>query len=309
MKKKVVIIGAGVAGYTAAIYTARAGLEPIIITGNTVGGQLTLSHEIENYPGFINPISGIELTEKMYEQAKRLGAEFLIDNVEKIDSHSRPFTVHTSNDRQIETDSIILATGASARWLHVDGEDEFRGKGVSACATCDGFFYRGKTVIVVGGGNTAVYESIYLSDIAEKVYHVHRGEFFRAEKVLQDKLFKKDNVEIIWNSEVKKIMGENGGVEQARILDRKTMEETTLDIDGIFVAIGQEPSTGFLKGSVDLDDRGFIITEKDSTSTTIEGIYAAGDAMDPDFQQAIVAAGTGCKAAMQVEKYLIKKDK
>ncbi len=308
MRRKVVIIGAGCAGYTAAIYAARAGLEPVVITGENVGGQLTLTHEIENYPGFIHPLSGIELTDNMYEQAKRLGAEFIIDNVEKISSHSHPFVIHTSQDRHIETDSIILATGASARWLHVPGEEQFRGKGVSACATCDGFFYRGKTVIVIGGGNTAVYESIYLSDIAEKVYHVHRGDFFRCEKVLEEQLLQKENVEIIWNSEVTEIMGDQG-VERARVVNRQTNEDQILEIDGIFVAIGQEPSTKFLKGSVDLDDRGFILTKPDSTQTTIEGIFAAGDAMNPTFQQAIIAAGTGCQAALEVEKYLIKRQK
>ena len=303
---KVLIIGSGPAGYTAAIYTARANLQPLMVMGMEPGGQMTVTTDVENYPGFADVIQGPWLMEQMQEQAKSVGTAMIHDLIVEVDFTARPFRA-TGDSGDIYTgDTVIIATGAQARWLGLESEEKFKGFGVSACATCDGFFYRGKNVIVVGGGNTAVEEAIYLTNHAEKVTLVHRRDALRSEKILQDRLFKNPKIDVIWNSVLSEVIGTEDplGVTGARLRNVQTGEETDIAVDGVFVAIGHDPATGVFRGVVATDDEGYILTAPDSTATDIPGVFAAGDVKDKVFRQAVTAAGMGCMAALEAEKYI-----
>lgn len=308
---KVLIIGSGPAGYSAAIYASRALLEPTLIAGMEQGGQLTITTEVENYPGFAEPIQGPWLMEQMLEQAKNVGAEIVNDHIVSVDLDNRPFKAIGDGGQVYSGDALIIATGAKARWLGLDSEQQFMGFGVSACATCDGFFYRDKNVIVVGGGNTAVEEALYLSNLAKKVTLIHRRDELRSEKILQKRLFKKDNIEIIWDSVLEEISGEKTvppSVTGARIKNVKSGEITELPIDGIFVAIGHAPQTELFEGKLKKKPSGYLWTAPDSTATEIPGVYAAGDITDDIYRQAVTAAGMGCMAALEAEKYLAENE-
>ncbi|MCX8996547.1 thioredoxin-disulfide reductase [Rhizobiaceae bacterium BDR2-2] len=310
---KVLIIGSGPAGYTAAIYAARAMLKPVLIAGLEQGGQLMITTDVENYPGFADPIQGPWLMEQMLGQAKHVGAEIVNDLVTKVDTSTRPFTVETDSGTVWTADTLIIATGAKAKWLGIESEQHFQGFGVSACATCDGFFYRNRDVIVVGGGNSAVEEALYLSNIARSVTVVHRRDTFRSEKILQERLFAKENVNVLWNTEVAEITGTAAkppmppSVTGARLRDTRTGEIRDVAIDGVFVAIGHAPATELFSDSLKLKDSGYLWTAPDSTATSLEGIFAAGDVTDDTFRQAITAAGMGCMAALEAERYLTAK--
>ncbi|WP_411196698.1 thioredoxin-disulfide reductase [Rhizobium sp.] len=307
---KVLIIGSGPAGYTAAVYAARAMLKPVLIAGLEQGGQLMITTDVENYPGFADPIQGPWLMEQMLQQAKHVGAEIVNDLVTEVDMNQRPFVARTDSGQVWTADTLIIATGAKAKWLGIESEQHFQGFGVSACATCDGFFYRNKDVIVVGGGNSAVEEALYLSNIAKSVTLVHRRDFFRAEKILQERLFAKENVKVLWNTEVAEITGAPAkppmpqSVSGARLRDVRTGVITEMPIDGVFVAIGHAPATELFKDKLKLKDNGYLWTAPDSTATSLEGVYAAGDVTDDTFRQAITAAGLGCMAALEAERYL-----
>jgi thioredoxin reductase (NADPH) len=307
---KVLIIGSGPAGYTAAVYAARAMLQPVLIAGMEQGGQLMITTDVENYPGFADPIQGPWLMEQMLQQAKHVGAEIVNDLVTEVDTTQRPFVLRTDSGTVWTAETLIIATGAKAKWLGIDSEQHFQGFGVSACATCDGFFYRNKDVIVVGGGNSAVEEALYLSNIARSVTVVHRRDFFRAEKILQERLFQKPNVKILWNSEVAEVTGIAAkapmppSVTGVHLRDVKSGTITDMTVDGVFVAIGHAPATELFKGKLKLKDNGYLWTAPDSTATSIDGIYAAGDVTDDTFRQAITAAGMGCMAALEAERYL-----
>ena len=307
---KVLIIGSGPAGYTAAIYAARAMLEPVLIAGMEQGGQLMITTDVENYPGYADPIQGPWLMEQMLGQAKHVGAEIVSDLVTNVDLSSRPFHVKTDSGQDWIADAIIIATGAKAKWLGIESEKAYQGFGVSACATCDGFFYRNKDVIVVGGGNSAVEEALYLSNIATSVTVVHRRDSFRSEKILQERLFAKENVKIEWNSEIAEITGEQlyppvpAAVNAVKIRNTKTGEVTGRPIDGIFVAIGHAPATELFATQLRMKPNGYLWTAPDSTATNIEGVFAAGDVTDDTFRQAVTAAGMGCMAALEAERFL-----
>lgn len=307
----VIIIGSGPAGYTAAIYTGRAMLSPLVLTGLQPGGQLTITTDVENYPGFAMPIQGPWLVEQMALQAANMGATLWHHSATSVDLSKRPFTVITDNNLTLTCDALILATGAKAKWLGLESEAYYMGGGVSACATCDGFFYRNKPVIVVGGGNSAVEEAMYLSNIASSVTIIHRRDSFKAEQILQERLFKIKNINIIWNSEVEEIIGQPalyaGGLPQASgviIKNRETGSKQTIAADGIFIAIGHSPSTELVDGKLKIKPNGYIWTTPGSTRTSIDGVFAAGDVADDIFRQAVTAAGTGCMAALEAEKYL-----
>ena len=307
---KVLIIGSGPAGYTAAIYTARAMLKPTLVQGMQPGGQLTITTDVENYPGFGDVIQGPWLMEQMEQQAKSVGTDIITDMIKSVDFSQRPFEAIGESGDLYTADSIIISTGAQARWLGIDSEKKFSGFGVSACATCDGFFFKDKEVIVVGGGNSAVEEALYLTGMAKKVYLVHRRDTLRAEKILQDRLFAHEKIECIWNSQVQEIIGKDDplnvtGVKLKSTVDGKVTEK---NIDGVFIAIGHDPATGIFKGQVDMDSENYIITEPDSTLTSVEGVYAAGDVKDKTYRQAVTAAGMGCMAALEAEKYLASKE-
>jgi thioredoxin reductase (NADPH) len=307
---KVLIIGSGPAGYTAAIYAARAMLEPVLIAGLEQGGQLMITTDVENYPGYADPIQGPWLMEQMLGQAKHVGAEIVNDIVTSVDLSSRPFHVQTDSGQKWIAETVIISTGAKAKWLGIDSEKKFQGFGVSACATCDGFFYRNKDVIVVGGGNSAVEEALYLSNIARSVTVVHRREGFRSEKILQERLFQRNNVSVLWNSEIAEITGEQlhppmpASVTGVTIRNTKTGELTARAIDGLFVAIGHAPATELFADQLRMKPNGYLWTAPDSTATNIEGVFAAGDVTDDTFRQAITAAGMGCMAALEAERYL-----
>ena len=307
---KVLIIGSGPAGYTAAIYAARAMLKPVLIAGLDQGGQLMITTDVENYPGFADPIQGPWLMEQMLGQARHVGAEIVNDLVTTVDVSKRPFTVTCDSGAVWTADTLIIATGAKAKWLGIESEQIFQGFGVSACATCDGFFYRNRDVIVVGGGNSAVEEALYLSNIAKSVTVVHRRDTFRSEKILQERLFAKDNVKVLWNTEVAEITGTPAkppmppSVTGATLRDTKTGETRDVVTDGVFVAIGHAPAVELFKDSLKLKDNGYLWTAPDSTATNIEGVFAAGDVTDDTFRQAITAAGMGCMAALEAERYL-----
>lgn len=305
-KTKVLIIGSGPAGYSAAVYTSRAMLKPIMVTGMEPGGQLTTTTDVENYPGFAKAIQGPWLMEEMKKQAKNVGTEFVTDIISNVDFSKRPFVCKGQNGNTFVSDTVIISTGAQARWLGIENEESFKGFGVSSCATCDGFFYKGKEVAVVGGGNAAVEEAIYLSGIASKVYLIHRRDELRAEKMLQEKIFKNKKIEIIWNTVVEKVNGTDNpkNLESITIKNVKDNLTKELKIHGFFVAIGHNPATSIFKNQIKMDDEGYIITNPDSTATNIEGVFAAGDVKDKIFRQAITAAGMGCMAALEAEKLL-----
>ena len=306
MHSKVLIIGSGPAGYTAAIYAARAMLEPTLVQGLQPGGQLTITTDVENYPGYGDVIQGPWLMEQMQEQAKNVGTNIINDIIKSVDFKCKPFKAISESGTEYTADSVIISTGAQARWLGLDSEKKFQGYGVSACATCDGFFFKEKKVAVIGGGNSAVEEALYLTNFASKVYLVHRRDELRAEKILQDRLFKNEKVECVWDSELKEIVGDEDplNVKSIKIKNTKTNETRSIELDGVFVAIGHDPATQIFRDQVEMDEDGYIITKPDSTLTNVEGVYAAGDVKDKIYRQAGTAAGMGCMAALEAEKYL-----
>jgi thioredoxin reductase (NADPH) len=301
--RNVVIIGGGPAGYTAAIYAARAAASPLLIEGFEPGGQLMTTTEIENFPGFEESIAGPELMNRMKAQAGRVGTDFLTDAVENVDLSSRPFRVKTSSG-EVLAKTLIIATGAKAKWLGIESEQKFMGRGVSACATCDGFFYRGKVVAVVGGGDTACEEAIYLTNHATKVYLIHRRDELRASKIMADRLLANPKIEPVWFSVVDEILGDDSGVTGVRLKSTKDDSAKELAIDGIFMAIGHQPAVDFLGGKLELTETGNIKTAPDSTRTSVKGVFAAGDVQDSVFRQAVTAAGTGCMAAIEATRLL-----
>ena len=302
--EKVVIIGAGAAGLTAAIYTARANLKPVVIAGLQPGGQMTITTDVENYPGFANVIQGPWLMTEMQAQAENVGARVVYDIVTAIDASNRPFTLSLDSGGQMTADSLVLATGAQARWLGLESEQAFNGRGVSACATCDGFFYKGREVAVIGGGNTAVEEALYLANICDKVTLVHRRDSLRAEQIMQDRLLKHDRIEVLWNREVAEVLGDDSGVSGLRLASTSGEDDLEIAVQGMFVAIGHDPATAAFAGVVDLDDEGYILAEKGGTRTSVGGIFAAGDCVDKIYRQAVTAAGMGCMAALDAERWL-----
>ncbi len=310
MKTRVLILGSGAAGLTAAIYAARAGLKPVVVHGLQPGGQMTITTDVENYPGFADVIQGPWLMEQMQKQAEHVGAEFISDLITDVDLTARPLRLTGDSGETYEADALIIATGAQAKWLGLPSEQKFQGFGVSACATCDGFFYRGKDVVVIGGGNTAVEEALYLSGLAKSVTLVHRRDTLRAEKILQDRLMAKDNVEIVWNATLEEIVGDKDplGVTGVKLKDTVTGEVTERLTDGVFVAIGHKPATELFVGKLPMKDNGYLITAPDSTATEIEGVYAAGDVTDDIYRQAVTAAGMGCMAALEAEKLLADRE-
>ena len=306
MHSKVLIIGSGPAGYTAAIYAARAMLEPTLVQGLQPGGQLTITTDVENYPGYGDVIQGPWLMEQMQEQAKNVGTNIINDIIKSVDFKTKPFKAISESGTEYTADSVIISTGAQARWLGLDSEKKFQGFGVSACATCDGFFFKEKKVAVIGGGNSAVEEALYLTNFASKVYLVHRRNELRAEKILQDRLFKNKKVECVWDSELKEIIGDEDplNVKSINIKNTKTSETSNIKLDGVFIAIGHDPATQIFRDQVEMDEEGYIMTKPDSTLTNVEGVYAAGDVKDKIYRQAVTAAGMGCMAALEAEKYL-----
>jgi thioredoxin reductase (NADPH) len=302
--EQVVIIGAGAAGLTAGIYTARANLSPVILAGLQPGGQMTITTDVENYPGFANVIQGPWLMTEMQSQAENVGARVIYDIVTAVDASSRPFVLSLDSGGQMTADTIILATGAQARWLGLESEQTFNGRGVSACATCDGFFYKGREVAVIGGGNTAVEEALYLANICEKVTLVHRRDTLRAEQIMQDRLLRNKKIEVLWNRQVAEVLGDDGGVSGLRLASTVGEAELEIAVHGMFVAIGHDPATAAFAGVVDLDDEGYILAEKGGTRTSVSGIFAAGDCVDKIYRQAVTAAGMGCMAALDAERWL-----
>lgn len=300
------ILGSGPAGYTAAIYAARAMQKPVLISGPQSGGQLMQTGDIENFPGFPEKISGAELMERMRQQAENLGTEMIEEIAVNVDLSSRPFTVTLESDDVYTCDALIIATGASAKWLNLENEDDLRGLGVSACATCDGFFYRNKRVAVIGGGNTAVEEALYLANLASEVYLIHRRDSLRAEKVMQERLLSHPKIKPVWNSVVEGYIGrkENGGLTGLRLKNVQTNETSELNVDGAFVAIGYAPNTDLFKNQLELNETGFIVTQNGTAKTSVEGVFAAGDVQELFFRQAVTAAAGGCRAALEAEKYL-----
>jgi thioredoxin reductase (NADPH) len=303
---KLIIIGSGPAGYTAAIYAARALLEPVMISGFQPGGQLMITTDVENYPGFADVIQGPWLMEQMRLQAEHVGTHMISDHITKVDLKQRPFRLEGDSGAVYTCDALIVATGAQAKWLGLPSEALFQGFGVSACATCDGFFFRGKEVVVVGGGNTAVEEALYLANLAKKVTVVHRRDTFRAERILQDRLFKHPNVEVVWNSAVEEICGSQNpsSVTHVRLKNTVSGQVSELKTDGVFVAIGHKPSTELFAGQLDMKQGGYLLTKPGTTETNVPGVFAAGDVADDVYRQAVTAAGLGCMAALETERYL-----
>jgi thioredoxin reductase (NADPH) len=306
MHNKLIILGSGPAGLTAAIYAARAMLKPILIQGGQPGGQMTITTDVENYPGFADVIQGPWLMEQMSAQAAHVGTEMIMDQIARVDLSQQPFRLEGESGDTYTCDALIIATGAQARWLGLPSEESFKGHGVSACATCDGFFYKGKEVLVVGGGNTAVEEALFLTNFANKVTIVHRREAFRAEKITQERLFKHPKIEVIWNSVLAEVLGTSDpkSVTGVRLQNVKTQRISELAVDGVFIAIGHVPATGLFKGQLGMNDGGYLATSPDSTRTSIPGVFAAGDVKDEIFRQAVTAAGMGCMAALEAERYL-----
>ena len=302
----VLIIGSGPAGYTAAVYTARASLRPHLVTGMETGGQMTITTDVENYPGFAEVIQGPWLMEQMQGQATAVGTEMHTDLITNVDFSKRPFKCVGDTGDIYFAETVIIATGAQARWLGLPTEEKFMGFGVSACATCDGFFYRGKEVAVVGGGNTAVEEALYLTNHATKVTLIHRRDELRAEKILQNRLFSNKKIEVLWDTAVEEIVGTEDplGVTSIKIKNTKNENISELTVDGLFIAIGHDPATKLFVGHLDMDEEGYIITASDSTATSVPGIFAAGDVQDKEFRQAVTAAGTGCMAALEAEQFI-----
>ena len=303
---RIAIIGSGPAGYTAAIYASRAMLEPVLIQGLQPGGQLTITTEVENYPGFADVIQGPWLMEQMEAQAKHVGTEIITDLITDVDVTRRPFVLTGDSGTKYIADSVIIATGAQAKWLGLPSEQTFQGFGVSACATCDGFFFRGKAVAVVGGGNTAVEEALFLTNFASKVTVIHRRDEFRAERILQNRLFDNEKIEVVWDTTVEEILGGDNprGVTGARVKNVKTGETREIAADGVFVAIGHAPATELFKDKLEMKAGGYLMTAPDSTATSIAGIFAAGDVTDDIYRQAVTAAGMGCMAALEAERWL-----
>lgn len=307
----VLIIGSGPAGYTAAIYAARANLSPVLVTGMEPGGQLTITTDVENYPGFADPIQGPWLMEQMRAQAEHVGTKLITDMIVDVDFSKRPFTAKGDSGTTYTAETVIICTGAKARWLGIESERAYRGYGVSACATCDGFFYRGKEVAVIGGGNSAVEEALFLTQFASKVTLIHRRDSLRAEKIAQDRLFSNPKISVIWDSAVEEILGNPPGTKDApigvtgiKLKNLKTNAISEVKLDGVFVAIGHDPATELFKGKINMDEGGYILTAPDSTATNIEGVYAAGDVKDKVFRQAVTAAGSGCMAALEADRFL-----
>ncbi len=307
-KTPILIIGSGPAGYTAGIYAARAGLKPILVSGEQIGGQLTITTDVENFPGFPKPILGSELMQNMRLQAQNVGVEIVDDKISKVDFNQHPFRCISENNNLFLSESVIISTGASARWLGIPSEQKFLGFGVSGCATCDGFFYRNRDVAVVGGGNTAAEEALYLTNFANSVTLIHRRDSLRADQTMQKRLFSNPKIAIEWNSVVEEILGTENplSVTGVKLKNVTTNQIKEIKIDGIFIAIGYHPNTEIFKGQIELDKDGYIKTLPDSCKTNIPGIFAAGDVKDSQFRQAIVAAGSGCIAALEAEKYLSK---
>ncbi|MEA1650195.1 thioredoxin-disulfide reductase [Nitrospirillum sp. BR 11164] len=315
-RTKVLIIGGGPAGYTAGIYAARANLQPILVQGMQPGGQLMITTEVENYPGFAQAVQGPDLMEQMRQQAEHVGTTLVYDVITSVDFSQRPFVCKADSGDEFVADTVIIATGAQARWLGVAGEQEFQGAGVSACATCDGFFFRGKEVAVIGGGNTALEEALYLTHHASKVTLIHRRDAFRGEKILHDRVFANPKIEVLWNHKVDRVLGKGGAADGG--FDLNNPKQVTglalsntltgggreLPLDGVFVAIGHDPATAIFKGHVEMDDEGYVITAPDSTRTNVPGVFAAGDVKDKIFRQAVTAAGMGCMAALEAERFL-----
>ncbi|WP_022727604.1 thioredoxin-disulfide reductase [Fodinicurvata sediminis] len=303
---KVLILGSGPAGYTAAVYAARANMEPMLIQGLQPGGQLSITTDVENYPGFADAIQGPWLMEQMQEQARNVGTELVSDIIVEVELDSRPIRCHGDSGTIYTGDTLIISTGAQARWLGLESETRFMGAGVSACATCDGFFYRGKKVAVVGGGNTAAEEALFLTNFAESVTLIHRRDELRAEKIMQERLFRNPKIECIWDSVVEEVLGEDNppGVTGLRLRNLKDGSTRELETDGLFVAIGHDPATKLFQGQLPMDDEGYIITAPDSTDTGVPGVFAAGDVKDKVYRQAVTAAGMGCMAALEAERFL-----
>ena len=303
---KVLIVGSGAAGYTAAIYASRANLKPALVRGIQPGGQLTITTDVENYPGFAEAVQGPWLMDQIHEQAKNVGTEMFEDTIVEADLSARPFRAVGDSGAVYTGDTLIIATGASARWLGLESEQKFSGYGVSACATCDGFFFREKPVAVIGGGNTAVEEALFLTNFATKVSLIHRRDELRADKILQDRLFGNDKIEPVWDSVLEEVLGTEDppGVIGARIKNVKSGEVLELSVEGIFIAIGHDPNTELFKGQLDMDDDGYIITAPDSTATSVPGVFATGDVQDKVYRQAVTAAGTGCMGALEAERFL-----
>ena len=304
-KEKVIIIGSGAAGLTAAIYAARANLKPLVIEGIQPGGQLTITTDVENYPGYADVVQGPWMMEQMRLQAEKVGARIISDIVTSVDFKKNNKIINLDSGKTLETQTVIITTGAQAKWLGLKSENDFNGKGVSACATCDGFFYKNKEVAVVGGGNTAVEEALYLSNICSKVTLIHRRNELRSEKILQKRLFDKDNIKIIWNNVVSEIKGNENGVNAIELSSTVSKKTEIINVDGVFIAIGHSPSTEAFSGVLDMDDEGYIIALKPGTClTNIDGVFAAGDCVDKVYRQAVTAAGMGCMAALDAEKWI-----
>lgn len=302
----ILIIGSGPAGYTAGIYASRTGKNTILVSGNEIGGQLTLSNDVENFPGFENPITGGELMETMKKQAFNLGVNIINDTIVEVDFSNLPFECSSQNHNVFYTKSIIIATGASAKWLDIESEEAYKGYGISVCATCDGYFYKGKDVAVVGGGNTALEEALYLANFARSVTIIHRRESLRADIKAQEKIKQHPKINIKYNATIEKFIGEDKNLKAIKIKNVQNDKEEIIKIDGVFIAIGHKPNTEFLRGEINLDDSGYIITKPDSCQTNIEGVFACGDVKDPKFRQAIIAAGSGAMAAIEASRWLRK---
>ena len=303
-QQKCTIIGAGPAGYTAAIYAARANLTPLMLTGAQPGGQLMITNDVENFPGYPKGINGPQMMEEFKEQAVRFGTDIRFNQVIEIDFSQHPYVMKLDNGSEIASDSIIVATGASAKWLGLESEQRLNGSGVSACAVCDGFFYRGKEVVIVGGGDSACEEALYLSNLCPTVHMIVRKDHLRASQIMQDRVLKKENIKVYWNTETLEVLGENEVV-GVKVMNNHTTEEIGLKADGFFVAIGHTPNSSFLQPDIQTDEQGYIITKSDSTETNIPGVFACGDVQDKKFRQAVTAAGSGCMAALEAEKYVM----
>ena len=302
--EKAVIIGAGAAGLTAGIYTARANMSPVILAGLQPGGQMTITTDVENYPGFAEVIQGPWLMQEMQSQAENVGARVIYDIVTKVDASKHPFVLTLDSGGQMTADALIVATGAQARWLGLETETTFNGRGVSACATCDGFFYRDRDVAVIGGGNTAVEEALYLANICKSVTLIHRRDSLRAEQIMQDRLLRNEKINVEWDRTVEEVLGDDGGVTGLRLASTAGQAEKVIEVHGMFVAIGHDPATAAFKDVLDMDDEGYIFAEKGGTRTSVAGIFAAGDCVDKIYRQAVTAAGLGCMAALDAERWL-----